>query len=193
MNSRTQSNSAGRNENRSTTQPMLLTGHFCCVMGREFEPWKAYAEGFSSPSPSLFPVSAVHTVPVSAVSTAGSTLCGQSSADRIWKIRWCSAFTSSPCRARKHDAASWPAFPAYYLIMDDHQVLLLSILYWLVRWLLRLSAVPVRRDLRRMSSCWRYGMRTPCCAGLSSSFQHCATPPRARVTRPAQAESGPHK
>ena len=26
---------------------MLVVGRFCCVVGQGFEPWKAYADGFT--------------------------------------------------------------------------------------------------------------------------------------------------
>jgi hypothetical protein len=47
VNSRTRPDSAGRTEGRATTVSVLLNARFCWVAGQGFEPWKAYADGFT--------------------------------------------------------------------------------------------------------------------------------------------------
>jgi putative transposase len=50
-------------------------------------------------------------------------------------------------------------------------MLLLAILYWLVRWMLGLSAMPVRRDLSKDAELLCYGTRTPRCADKSPAAE----------------------
>jgi hypothetical protein len=47
VNSRTRSDSAGRNEDQPATRSALVAGRLCCVAGQGFEPWKASADGFT--------------------------------------------------------------------------------------------------------------------------------------------------
>jgi hypothetical protein len=47
VNSRTQLDSTGHNEDRPTSLPVLARNHAHSVAGQEFEPWKASADGFT--------------------------------------------------------------------------------------------------------------------------------------------------
>jgi hypothetical protein len=49
VNSRRRPDTAGHNNGRPTTIPVLVSDRFCCVAGQGFEPWKASADGFTVP------------------------------------------------------------------------------------------------------------------------------------------------
>jgi len=47
VDSRTRPDSTGRDEDPSMTVSVLVKDRLCCVAGQGFEPWKAYADGFT--------------------------------------------------------------------------------------------------------------------------------------------------
>jgi putative transposase len=76
-------------------------------------------------------------------------------------------------------------------------MLLLAILYWLVRWMLGLSAMPVRRDLSKDAELLCYGTRTPRCADKSPAAEQRSSrslpPPHGLAPPAGLAEMGLHR